>query len=418
MAGLPSWANLAAKFPASAAGPLSAPNEPNLRARAAAIKGENAAKLQDLIKTVKTAPIFMCSSHGIYDQTEALQKWTVPANTYIFQSLNIGDTLYATMDIPLWEIIQGGKRNAFLNYLLGSYSNLRKAGIPVEAKFKELFKHMVLYKPGDEIYARKLSFGGGRTIIGGPADPVHKSSREVYANSGFYRFDVDNQVRGYRGYGRKQADGTYGPYEILHSLQDAMVNDEHKQITDKTFVESICLSNVAPRYEDGEPTRVAFELAWPRAMDPATAAATPKIFIFSSCAAVYDDNSAAGAARITEIANLQRARIVESWEMGLGTLGGGSGGAGNSVGVVTAEAGAYASTVGKIRDGLRQRERAGNFFVETPERAEDFSSEDDNLAVTWKTNAGGRRKWRTQDRQRSRNNRQKRYRLKTRKIRK
>ena len=332
----------------------------NVRARYEANAAKYPKQLSELVNAVKTAPIFLCSTHGNYNLAVPLEKRIVPPNTWIFEAQNIGDLTLTTIDVPLWELLQGGRRHGFLYYLLGQYSVLKRAGLPVYDQYKEVFKNLIIYKPGDEIYTRELSIGGGKGL------------RKTYEGMGFFRFDVNGPQYPYKGYGALQADGSRGPYEILRRLGTQLVENGDRITTDADMVDNISLNPAARKtFLNGEPIGEDFRLAWPSTADPAG----PKIFVFSSCAAVSGDmKSQPGLGHWAEIANLQHERILEAWAMGVRSVGGGAGGDPKE-----------AIKKGLIRKGPVTRGMTSGTFVFEPSAAaiEGFSQEDSDLGNAW-----------------------------------
>lgn len=371
-AGGPSWPPWVLEKYGTPASTVVPPVPANVRARYEANAAKYPTQLRELVNAVKTAPIFLCSTHGNYNLAVPLEKRIVPPNTWIFEAQNIGDLTLTTIDIPLWELLQGGRRHGFLYYLLGQYSVLKRAGLPVYDQYKEVFKNLIIYKPGDEIFTRELSIGGGKGL------------RKTYEGMGFFRFDVNGPQYPYRGYGALQADGSRGPYEILRRLGTQLVENGDRITTDADMVDNISLNPAARKtFLNGEPIGEDFRLAWPSGADPAG----PKIFVFSSCAAVSDDmKSQPGLGRWAEIANLQHARVLEAWAMGVRSVGGGAGGDPKE-----------AIKKGLIRKGPTTRGMTSGTFVFEPsaEAIEGFSQEDSDLGDAWATmneNAeGGRR---------------------------
>jgi hypothetical protein len=274
-----------------------------IRARRDANIAKGREQLLQLRKAIDTAPIFLCSTHGEYDRKIDPVAWTVPANTFIFEAQTIGDLTLTSIDIPLWDLLQGGRRWGFRKYLFKQYGKIKRKGIPVFDIFKETLASLILYKPGDKIYERVLSIGGGR-------DDKVSGARTVYTGMGFYRFDADAPAYPYRGYGRRAHGEAKAPYEILPELHAQMVGDINLQLTDHSFVESVTLINRAPTWRNGAPIQdVEFRTA---SLASQQGPEAPRIFIFSSCAAVSMENSSEGVRRWEEIASLQQQRIIEA----------------------------------------------------------------------------------------------------------
>ena len=318
-----------------------------------------------LKQAIKSAPIFVCSTHGDYDRSRPIQKKIVPPNTWIFEAQSIGDLTLTNIDYPLWDLLQGGQRWGFLRYLTNDTDAMKAKGIPIRDDYKKVFANLIMYKPGDEIYERVLSIGGGR------------GARKPYENMGFYRFDANGPKYDYRGYGRRLESGLKAPYEILPNLQRQLVENPDRQITDCLFMDY--MSGARPFYRSGEPIGEDFWTALP----PDYRLGQPRIFIFSSCAAVSEDNTPEGVQRWVDIAQLQRERILESWAMGLHSLGGGSGAANSG-------------SITLLRDSMDLRAKSSapqSFLPPHPEDQLAFSLEDSELNPSYLYNVrGGSRK--------------------------
>jgi hypothetical protein len=359
-AGASGWSpEILAKYgtPASTEVP---PVPANVRARYDANAAQRETQFRELVNAVNVAPIFLCSTHGLYNLAAPLEKRVVPPNTWIFEAQSIGDLTLTSIDVPLWELLQGGRRYGFLRYMLGEYNEMRSAGLLVYARYKEVFRNLIIYKPGDEIYTRELSIGGGKGL------------RADYSGMGFFRFDVNGPQYPYKGYGALQADGSRGPYEILRRLGTQMLERDDRITTDCDLVDNISLNPSARNtFLNGEAMDEDFRLAWPSDSDPTA----PKIFVFSSCAAVSDNmETQPGLGRWAEIATLQRERILESWLMGVRSVGGGAGGDPT-----------VAIKKGLIRRGPTTRGMVSGSFVFEPAAAAiaGFAQENSNLGDRW-----------------------------------
>lgn len=271
------------------------------------IVAEETARGEQMFKrlsdAIEIAPFFLCSTHGAYDRKENPVKWTVPENTFIFETQEIGDLTLTGLDIPLWELLQGGRRWGFMKYLTLAYDEIRAiTGAPAGDTYKQVFANCILYKPGDTIYERVLSIGGGRGL--------NSSSRNVYAGMGFFRFDARGPAYEYRGYGRARPGESKGPYEVLPSLQRQMVEDGRREITNHSFVEYVNNPEHHPKlWRNGTPMEgIDFRNATPKGLSPAH----PRIFIFSSCAAVDDEQNPEGTKRWKKVVKLQKQREIEA----------------------------------------------------------------------------------------------------------
>jgi hypothetical protein len=364
-----------------------APVPANVQARYNANVAAAPGNLEALKRAIEVAPFFLCSTHGDYDRSEPLVKRIVPPNTWIFEAQSIGDLTLTTVDQPLWDLIQGGGREYFYDYMMGTYKAITAKGFNVYDVYKEVFKNLILYKPGDEIYCRGLSIGGGRVDI-------KEGARREYAGMGFFRFDANANPYPYARYGLKK------PYEILRRLQAQLVEDEDRKTTDCDLVDYISLINKsAPTFVSppDEPILEDFRLAWPT-NDPAVIGG-PKVFFFSSCAAVTEDDTPTGVERWAEIAALQRQRVLESWAMGIRSLGGGAGGKPQAI------------KDSLIPKGPLTRGRAKGDFLRQGDENQDegFSRMNTNLGTAWAmTEGGGRlRQQRSRERLRQQRNRKK-----------
>ena len=359
-AGGPSWPSWVLEKYGTPVSTVVPPVPANVRARYDANAAKHETQFTELVNAVKVAPIFLCSTHGLYNLAVPLEKRVVPPNTWVFEAQSIGDLTLTSIDVPLWELLQGGVRYGFLRYMLGEYAEMRSAGMPVYGRYKEVFKNLIIYKPGDEIFMRELSIGGGKGL------------RADYSGMGFFRFDVDGPKYPYKGYGALQADGSRGPYEILRRLGTQMLESGDRITTDGDLMDNISLNPAARNtFLNGEAINEDFRLAWPADSDPAA----PKIFVFSSCAAVSDDmDSQPGLGRWAEIASLQRERVLEAWSMGVRSVGGGAGGDPT-----------VAIKKGLIRRGATTRGMTSGTFVFQPAAAAiaGFSQENSDLGDKW-----------------------------------
>ena len=259
----------------------------------------------NMMRVVLHAPIFLCSTHGIYNVSRDIQPWVVPPNTYIFEAQRIGDLSLSDLDLPLWQIIQGKYRYVFLYYMLGLYGKISKT----ETQFKSIIGNLLLYKPGDLIYERTLSIGGGGGRPHGYAGP---SNRIEYGNMGFYKFMPGNSEPVYP-FSHYKVD-TSPSYQILPELRKKMVNHDNLELTDNSFVNMV----------KGRPDLVLADFAKvnktinPESLRvPGINPEAPMIFIFSSCAAIDNTDTTEARMRWTEIARKQEEYKLEGWQMGL-----------------------------------------------------------------------------------------------------
>ena len=128
-----------------------------------------------LPEDLQTIPIVLASTHGLYNVDPPLRTFKVPPNVYIFEACTICETVYDTMDIPLWTLLAGEHRGMFLNY----FTNSEEA---TDEQYRKVFQNLHFYKPGDVIYERKLSFVGG------------KENRAMFPPLGFFYFPIDSKL--------------------------------------------------------------------------------------------------------------------------------------------------------------------------------------------------------------------------------
>lgn len=276
------WAAMAKASLAKAA--LVKPPEPPSAAQKAAHKAEMDSfqrHLRRLVPALKTAPIYIVSTHGAYDLRNEPVRWVVPENTYIFETQSIGDTTLTKIDNLLWKLCLAKYRPAFFHYFMGNrwFFNKNKVN-PGEPKqtYMELFRNLILYKPGDSIYERELSIGGGHK------KEADGSARDSYVNMGFYKFSV-NPPTPDQAPPKKTTKRPMAPTEIagLDAMRTALVSDEDFSMTNKQVVELI---------NNGTPIKYAGLKDGKKVLIPPVSFTLEndgepiRIFIFSSCAAV------------------------------------------------------------------------------------------------------------------------------------
>jgi len=235
---------------------------------------ETKRQLVSIIPKFMKAPIILASTHGAYDLGKEPQIWTVPANTYIFETQSIGDTTLTTIDDPIWKLSQSTSRPWFINYFLGNKSFFENPeNGPAIKEYTGVFKNFVFYKPGDQIAERDLSIGGGRK-----AEP-HGLARESYVNMGFYKFNMEPQTPNQNvpvSKTRRRCDA-----EILKNMRTTMVEDEDFSITNRQLVELI--NNGLPVQYKGIKNG-AKQLQPAQSFTYVPQREKYRIFIFSSCA--------------------------------------------------------------------------------------------------------------------------------------
>lgn len=347
-----------------------------------------------LVPALKIAPIYIVSTHGAYDLRKKPVAWTVPPNTYIFETQSIGDTTLTKIDNLLWKLCLTKYRPAFFHYFMGNRWFFEQNGGKPLATYMELFRNLILYKPGDTIYERDLSIGGGHS------HEADGSAREEYVNMGFYKFTVDPPMAT-QAPPKKDTKRPMLPTEMgdLDGLRTALIVDKDFKITNKQFVDLI--------NENAEIEYAGIEgLAEPQTFTFDEDGEAIRIFIFSSCAAVNCNPpaprkpwppvdlpkeeakamtkafaAAKKAAYKSEICNermelietQQRAIALELAEMGIGT---GPGGSGWDLELDTV------SGLGISTYDLRPKGKAGQVFVPGAHE-ERFAELDSDLAEWW-----------------------------------
>jgi hypothetical protein len=104
-------------------------------------------------KEFNEIPIVLFSIHGRYSGESM---FTVPPNTWIFETAGVGDLCLVTVDKPLWKLVQGKNRERFLAYLKGEEDPSNSPEL--REKFKDVISQLNYYEPGDSIYERDLVF--------------------------------------------------------------------------------------------------------------------------------------------------------------------------------------------------------------------------------------------------------------------
>ena len=232
--------------------------------------------LLNLVPAIATAPIFIVSTHGAYNLTSDPIPWTVPENTYIFETQSIGDTTLTKIDNILWKLCLAEYRPAFLHYFLGNrWFFDGKGGAPLPV-YIELFRNLTLYKPGDIIYERELSIGGGHK------KEADGSARSSYVNMGFYKFDLTTPKQAPP---KSTTPRPMEPTEIgeLDDFRTTLIKDEDFTITNKQVVNMI-VNGEEIEYEGLKDGRI--QLIPPQTFTYTDDGDPIKIFIFSSCASV------------------------------------------------------------------------------------------------------------------------------------
>ena len=206
-------------------------------------------------------PIYFASTHGSYNVGSYPKSFIVPPNTYIFETASISEVTFTAIDEPLWTLMAGQHRHHFLNYFMNN--------VPITDKtlpYRNVFKNMHLYEPGDTMYIRDLSISAGldEEIVRGKNQvkrKVHRSERLSYSTFGFFSFSPNSDLEPSPKGGMKRPDATI---KQLEPLRDSLMNPSDKSkasITNEDFIKKY-IWNVYPESKEGA------------------------IFIFSSCGSV------------------------------------------------------------------------------------------------------------------------------------
>ena len=257
--------------------------------------------LRNFHNIINSGCIYLADTHGVYDLLEEPVAWSVPKNTIIFETQMIGDICLTSIDSPLWALCCF--RTLFKGYFFADEKAVKEIDGPhILDYYKAVFKNMVCYGPGDTIYERTLSIGGGR------------GKRERFSQMGFYKFD--SRDRHYRPPSR---GGPRPENEILSNLRQELIEHE-VGITDRQVVQLISNNSGLEGY-----TYLNDEMY--------------RIFIFSSCAApdcvglknsrkfAYSRpyNTALCKRRMEIIERQQTLQNLQLMELGIDTGIGGSG---------------------------------------------------------------------------------------------
>jgi hypothetical protein len=192
-----------------------------------------------ILKHLEEDPFILVSTHGLYD--ERSKRFEVPKDVYIFETQVVGDYCLTTIDEPLNKLLND--RDTFINCIT---ANEERCTDPTAI---QVFKQFTFYQPGDTIYNRILSIGGG------------KRARHVY-DMDFYKYEP-------RG-------GRDPPRKFLQSLRFEL-SDEDQSITMSDLIKKT-IKTYPPKEGGGT------------------------VFFFSSCAEPRDLDKA----KILEIAKVQQ----------------------------------------------------------------------------------------------------------------
>ena len=291
-----------------------APVSNEIREQALLESASQEEKLNKFHDAIHNAPFFLCSTHGTYNLNETPTTCRVPDNTWVLEAQTIGDTIITDIDKNLWTLLQGPYRYALFKYLINDavpYDD----GTLIEDGFKSVISNFIVYNPGDYIYKRNFTIGGGRSNRTGD-----------YGNMGFYRLDPNAPIYPYQKYNKKY------PYVILDNLRTQLITSDMNKITNCSLIDYIRLNYTeTPKFSDlkykrrnkttfikGNTITQDFRLAWPKYSSPND----PAIFIFSSCAGVTKITDNVRVERWENIAKLQAKQVLNGWSMGLLGTGG------------------------------------------------------------------------------------------------
>jgi hypothetical protein len=230
-------------------------------------------RIEDISTLFNSGTIIFSATHGEYDLKSKLLSATVPDNTLVFETTNIGDFCMDTIDKYLWELAQGKRRTKFWNILNPSAAVAAGGGgggggsTEEEGKYRDAVSQLIMYGPGDTIPIRTLSIGSN-------------SRRDMMM--GFYKLSGSSDYPYLLG----------GTAKTMHDF-DISLRDESASTT-----------NIAVINRGNQLATVG-----------------PKIYIFVSCAS---HTKLKGTVRWTQIANIQQSARLNALSLGITTLSGGS----------------------------------------------------------------------------------------------
>jgi hypothetical protein len=207
------------------------------RAGQAAAAASTHAFPRPILKHLEEDPFILVSTHGLYD--EGSKPFTVPKDVYIFETQVVTDYCLTTIDDPLNKLLKD--RNTFINCITAKEERC------TDPRAIQVFKQLTFYQPGDTIYNRILSIGGG------------KGARRVY-DMDFYKYEPSGG----------------DPRKFLKTLRFEL-SDEDQSITMSDLIKKT-LKTYPPKEGGGT------------------------VFFFSSCAEARD----LPKAKIREIAEVQQ----------------------------------------------------------------------------------------------------------------
>jgi hypothetical protein len=243
--------------------------------------------LPPVLAPMRDAPIFLISTHGYYDISEPDQEpiaFTLPPNTFVFETATIGDLTCTTIDPHLWTIVMGENRQNFLRYLMGKINRndrVNENGDIDETFFYnyiKVFKNMHFYKPGDTIYVRNLELSGGRDAN------LTSTERDTYSTFGFYHFPITSKVDAFPERGAQRPSAQIKRLEPLRRRMIAPNMKSNTEVLDVMITNEDVLTKSFRR--------------------DFSEIGSPSIFIFSSCGEVR-------CGRMSEFECNRRFKLIE-----------------------------------------------------------------------------------------------------------
>jgi len=184
-------------------------------------------KILDAIPSLATAPIFYCSTHGMYLFPWVSVPITVPPNTIIIETASIQ---YLCYFVNLLNVIRPllTDRRRLLKYLDGQPSKANRAN-GSKQKILEALSNFIIYLPGSQIVERMLTIGSGRR----PEAHGTISERRFFGDMRFTKFFANEDghqarepIEVLKGV-RAQLMGNHAAYETYSSLLAKLDADPH-----------------------------------------------------------------------------------------------------------------------------------------------------------------------------------------------
>ncbi len=179
-------------------------------APSAAASDSTSSYVHKLEEAITTVPIYFISTHGQYDVVGVKKEdlsFKCPPNTYIFETAGVQNITSIDIDPLLWYLMQSPNRQLFIDIFRNTLDSVLLEKYPdifpnknEIYKFKHIFKHVIFYKPGDNVPIRKLTlqniqrkYDVSSYILDGKLVQVNGrlSTRNMYASMGFWQFLKD-----------------------------------------------------------------------------------------------------------------------------------------------------------------------------------------------------------------------------------